>query len=98
MLSIRVAVAKAVVINLALVLNSALTILAPLIVVAIATRLVLNVGEAVVIRCYYVGEETIEKIRVKIKKLKLIKKEGVLSVGVATTGLYIGTIITLSSR
>jgi hypothetical protein len=94
----RVAVAKAVVINLASVLNSALIILAPLIVVTIATRLVLNVGEAVVIRCYYIGKETIEKIRVKIEKLKLIKKEGVLSVGVATTGLYIGTIITLSSR
>jgi hypothetical protein len=94
----RVAVAKAVVINLASVLNSALIILAPLIVVTIATRLVLNVGEAVVIRCCYVGKETIEKIRVKIEKLKLIKKEGVLSVGVATTGLYIGTIITLSSR
>jgi hypothetical protein len=95
----RVAVAKAVAINLALVLKSALTILAPLIVVAIAARLVLNVGEAVVIRCYYIGEETVEKkIRVKIKKSKLMKKEGVLSVGVATTGLYIGTIITLSSR
>jgi hypothetical protein len=38
------------------------------------------------------------KIRVKIKKLKLIKKEGVLLVSVATIGLYIGTIIILSSR
>ena len=98
MLSIRVAVAKAVVINLALVLKSALTILAPLIVVTIATRLVLNVGKAVVIRCYYIGKETIEKIRIKIKKLKLIKKEGVLLVGVVTIGLYISTIIILSSR
>jgi hypothetical protein len=59
---------------------------------------VLNVDEAVVIRYYYIGKETIEKIRVRIKKLKLIKKEGVLSVGVATIGLYIGTIIILSSR
>jgi hypothetical protein len=67
MLSIRVAVTKAVVINLALVLKSALTILAPLIVVTIATRLVLNVGEAVVIRYYYIGKETIEKLELKLR-------------------------------
>jgi hypothetical protein len=67
MLSIRVAVAKAAAINLASVLKSALTILAPLIVVAIAARLVLNVGEAVVIRCCCIGEETVEKLESKLR-------------------------------
>jgi hypothetical protein len=44
-----------------------LTILAPLIVVAIAARLVLDVGEAVVIRCCYMGEETVEKKKLESK-------------------------------